>query len=192
MHPGGRELSVRGPARHRQRRRRPGRRHGEPPRDRGRGVPEHVGLVPADRADIPAGVRHRRDGFARGRDVVQSMGTTAPQGEGVTAIHTARRVMTVVVVATAENEVAGLPARLGRLGVDTGRVLAPGGHRRLVLSWVEDEWEGERLTAVLRAEGMVAVSRPDGGARLDAWRRHTRPITFGPRLSVCFAWSEHD
>ena len=39
---------------------------------------------------------------------------------------------------------------------------------------------------------MVAVTRADGGARLEAWMRHTRPITFGDRLNVCFVWSEHD
>ena len=49
---------------------------------------------------------------------------------------------------------------------------------------------GSRPT--LRTEGRLAVVRPDGGARLDGWLRHTRPITFDERLSVCFAWSEHD
>jgi ribosomal protein L11 methyltransferase len=44
----------------------------------------------------------------------------------------------------------------------------------------------------LRAEGELVVTRPDGGVRLDAWRLYTRPITFDDRLSVCFAWSEHD
>jgi ribosomal protein L11 methylase PrmA len=121
------------------------------------------------------------------------MGTAAPpKAGGATAIGTARRIVTVVVVATTENEVAGVRACLSRLGVDEGRVLAPGGDRRLVLSRAEDEREGQRLTAILRAEGMVAVSRPDGGAHLDAWLRHTRPITFGERLGVCFAWSEHE
>ena len=59
-------------------------------------------------------------------------------------------------------------------------------------SAVDDESEAQRLAAALRDEGVLAVIRPDGGARLDAWMRHTRPITFGERLSVCFAWSEHD
>jgi ribosomal protein L11 methyltransferase len=35
------------------------------------------------------------------------------------------------------------------------------------------------------------VTRSEGGARLEAWKRQTRPITFGAKLSVCFAWSEH-
>ena len=62
----------------------------------------------------------------------------------------------------------------------------------LVLASIDDDWEAERLAAILRAEGRMAVTRPDDGARLDAWMRHTAPISFGDRLSVCFAWSEHD
>src|SRR3954463_14026973 len=100
--------------------------------------------------------------------------------------------METVVVATTERELAGGRARPGRLGVRRVDVVAPGADRRLALAAVEDEWEAERLTATLRAEGTLAVTRPGGGARLDAWMRSTRPITFGARLSVCFAWSEHD
>jgi ribosomal protein L11 methyltransferase len=37
----------------------------------------------------------------------------------------------------------------------------------------------------------LAVARPADGPRLDAWIEHTRPVTFGSRLSACFAWSEH-
>ena len=40
--------------------------------------------------------------------------------------------------------------------------------------------------------GLIAVARPDAGPRLAAWRRDTQPLTFGERLSICFAWSEHD
>ena len=98
----------------------------------------------------------------------------------------------IVVVATTADDEAGVRARVGELGVGAVRVLAPGGGRRLVLAAVGDEWEAERLAAVLRAEGRAAVTRPDGGPRLEAWTRHTRPTTFGERLSVCFAWSEHD
>ena len=98
----------------------------------------------------------------------------------------------VIVVATTEDEVAGVQARLHRSGAGPVRVVAPGDTRRLVLAAVGDEWEAERLAAALRAEGRSAVTRPDGGARLEAWTRHTRPVTFGERLSVCFAWSEHD
>jgi ribosomal protein L11 methyltransferase len=94
-------------------------------------------------------------------------------------------------VATTEDEVAHVRARLDELGVGPVDVVAPGDTRRLLLAAVDDEREAERLVAVLRAEGKVAVSRPDGGVRLEAWIEHTRPITFGARLSVCFAWSEH-
>lgn len=98
----------------------------------------------------------------------------------------------VIVVAAREDEVAGVRARLGELGVRLVRVVAPSDARRLVLADVDDEWEAERVVVVLRAEGKPAVTRPDGGPRLEAWMRYTLPITFGGRLSVCFAWSEHD
>jgi ribosomal protein L11 methyltransferase len=98
----------------------------------------------------------------------------------------------IVVVATTEGELPGVRARLGELGVSAAEVVAPSDARRLVLAAVDDEAEGERLVARLRAEGELVVMRPAGGVRLEAWRRHTRPVTIGERLSVCFAWSEHD
>jgi ribosomal protein L11 methyltransferase len=98
----------------------------------------------------------------------------------------------IVVVATTKDEAAGVLARLHQSGTGAVRVVAAGDTRRLVLAAVADESEAERLAAALRAEGRSAVTRPDGGARLEAWTRHTRPVTFGERLSVCFAWSEHD
>lgn len=100
--------------------------------------------------------------------------------------------MVIVVVATTEDEVAGVRARLGERGVGAVQVVAPGNTRRLVLAAVDDEWEAGRLASALRAEGQSAVTRPDGGVRLEAWMRDTRPITFGERLSLCFVWSEHD
>jgi ribosomal protein L11 methyltransferase len=98
----------------------------------------------------------------------------------------------IVVVATTEDGVAGVRDRFRERGVDAVRVVAPGAARRLVLGTVDDEWEAERLAVAFRADGEPAVTRPHGGARLGAWLRDTRPITFGDRLSVCFAWSEHD
>ena len=98
----------------------------------------------------------------------------------------------VIVVVAAGEEVAGVCARLGELGVRAVRVVAPSDVRRLVLAAVDDEWEAERLAAALRREGRMAVTRPDGGPRLDGWVQHTFPITFGTRLTVCPAWSEHD
>ncbi len=100
--------------------------------------------------------------------------------------------MVIVVVATSDDEVAGVRALLSRLGADAVQVVVPGADRRLVLAAVHDEWAAERISSALRGEGKVAVTRPDDGARLAAWMEHTRPIAFGERLSVCFAWSEHD
>ena len=98
----------------------------------------------------------------------------------------------MIVVATTGEGVSGVEARLGALGIGTVRVVAPGDRRRLVLAAVDDEGEAARLAAELRADGELAVARPDAGPRLEAWMRHTRPVTFGGRLSVCFVWSEHD
>ena len=69
---------------------------------------------------------------------------------------------------------------------------APSDTRRLVLAAAADDGEAERVAAVLRAEGQLVMTRPEGGARLEAWMRHTRPVTFGEQLGVCFVWSEHD
>ncbi len=98
----------------------------------------------------------------------------------------------IVVVATTEDELASVRRSLGERGVGTVQVVAPSETRRLVLAAVDDEWEAHHLASSLRAEGRSAVTRPDGGARLEQWMRHTRPVGFGERLSVCFAWSEHD
>ena len=89
--------------------------------------------------------------------------------------------MAIVVVATTEDELRGVRARLGELGRRAVEVVSPGTTRRLALAAVDDEWEAERLTATLRSEGRLAVTRPDGGARLDVWITSTRPITFGAR-----------
>ncbi len=98
----------------------------------------------------------------------------------------------IVVVATTEDELPAVRARVGERGVGAVQVKAAGDARRLVLAAVDDEWEARRLAAALRAEGRSAVARPDGGTRLEAWRRNTRPVTFGEQLTLCFAWSEHD
>jgi ribosomal protein L11 methyltransferase len=98
----------------------------------------------------------------------------------------------IVVVATAVDELAAVRSRLAECGVGAVQVAAPSPARRVVLATVHDDGEAERLAVLLRAEGWSAVTRSDDGARLEAWMRDTRPMTFGERLSVCFAWSEHD
>jgi ribosomal protein L11 methyltransferase len=98
----------------------------------------------------------------------------------------------IVVVATTEDELAAVLGDLDERGVGAVEVVAPSETRRLVLAGVDDEWEAHQLACSLRADGRSAVTRPDRGARLEAWMRHTRPIRFGERLSVCFTWSEHD
>ena len=97
----------------------------------------------------------------------------------------------IVVVAT-RDEVMGVQSRLDDLGVGAVQVVEPSADRRLLLATVDGESAAEHLAAALRAEGRIAVTRPDDGPRLEGWMRHTLPITFGDRLSVCFAWCEHD
>jgi ribosomal protein L11 methyltransferase len=98
----------------------------------------------------------------------------------------------IVVVATRAEDVADVRARFVERGVSAVRVVAPSDARWLLLAAVDDELDAECLAAAFRAEGLPAVTRPEDGPRLEGWMRHTLPITFGERLSVCFAWSEHD
>ena len=99
-----------------------------------------------------------------------------------------------IVLVLATNE-AGLPAatsRLRDLGIANAELAAPGEARRLLLASIPDEADGARIVARLQAEGHAAVSRPSSGTALEAWVGHTSPIVVGDRLTVCFAWSEHD
>jgi ribosomal protein L11 methyltransferase len=98
----------------------------------------------------------------------------------------------IIVVATTDNGITGVEARLRQLGVIPTEVLAPSDVRRLVLAPVQDESKGASVVGRLRAQGEVVVMRPDGGPRLEAWWRHTCPVTIDDRLSVSFVWSEHD
>ncbi len=98
----------------------------------------------------------------------------------------------MIAVATTEDELAGVCERLRALGVHSIDVVAPSDTRRVVLAVVDGESTAAGLTASLRAAGVMAVARPDGGVALQKWLRDTRPITFDGRLSVCRAWSEHD
>ena len=98
----------------------------------------------------------------------------------------------VIAVATTEGELAGVCRRLRGLGARPVEVVAPSDTRRVVLASVDDEWSEAGLVALLRAEGAMAVTRPEGGAPLQAWYRDTRPVTIGRRISVCLAWSEHE
>jgi ribosomal protein L11 methyltransferase len=98
----------------------------------------------------------------------------------------------IVVIATTEDELAGVRARVSEHGVGAVEVVAPGAARRLVLAPVDDESHAHALASALRAEGKAAVARPEAGVRLEAWMHDNSPLTFGDRLRVCLAWSEHD
>ncbi|MCU1398255.1 MAG: Ribosomal protein methyltransferase [Acidimicrobiales bacterium] len=96
-----------------------------------------------------------------------------------------------VVIATSAADVDAVIARVGDLGGCSADVIAPSDARRVVVVSDLDDFEAARISATLRAEGVIAVTRPSAGVALEAWRRHTEPIVFGDRLSVCLAWSEH-
>lgn len=96
----------------------------------------------------------------------------------------------MIVVATSEDEVAVVRNHLDQLRVRVVRIVAASDSRLLLLGAV-DEGQAEPIAVMLRAAGVMAVVRPVGGPSLEAWMRHTRPVRFGDRLSVCFAWSEH-
>ena len=98
----------------------------------------------------------------------------------------------MIAVATTEDELAGVCERLRALGVDSIEIAAPSDTRRVALARMPDERSAAGLVASLRAEGMMAVARPDGGVGLQKWLRDTRPVTFDGRITVCRTWSEHD
>ena len=98
----------------------------------------------------------------------------------------------MIAVATTEDEIAGVCSRLRSLGVRLIDVVAPSDSRLVVLAAADDEWSVASLVVSLRAEGAMAVARPDRGPALQAWLRDTGPIALDERLSVCQAWSEHD
>ena len=98
----------------------------------------------------------------------------------------------MIVVATTNNELAGVCNRIRALGASVIDVAAPSDTRRVVSASVEDRPSVAALVASLRAEGVMAVSRPEQGAALQRWLVDSSPIIFDERLSVCRAWSEHD
>ena len=81
----------------------------------------------------------------------------------------------MIAIATTEDELDGVCHRLRALGVRSMDVVAPGDTRRVVLAAVDDEWSVAGLVVSLRAEGLMAVARPQGGPALQAWLRDTRP-----------------
>ena len=98
----------------------------------------------------------------------------------------------MIAVATTEDELAGVCQRLRALGASVIEVVTPGNARRVALARMPDERSVAGVVASLRAEGVMAVSRPDGGVALRKWLQDARPITFDGRITVCRVWSEHD
>ena len=98
----------------------------------------------------------------------------------------------VIVVATIEAELDGVHGRLRDLGAAPR---ASWRRARCVVScWPPVPTRATRSVSppCSARDGLIAVARPDAGPRLAAWQRDTQPLTIGERLSICFAWSEHD
>ena len=85
----------------------------------------------------------------------------------------------MIVVATTEDELDGVCDRLRALGVRSMDVVAPSDTRRVVLAPVVDEWSVAGFVVSLRAEGVMAVTRPDRGTALQ-----TRMARGGRDLAV--------
>jgi ribosomal protein L11 methyltransferase len=98
----------------------------------------------------------------------------------------------MIVLSVAEDEVPRAKDRIGEFGLTAAQALAPNETRRLLLVPVDNESNGAQVVARLRAEGRIGVLRPAEGVQLEAWTRHTRPVAVGERITLCFAWSEHD
>lgn len=97
-----------------------------------------------------------------------------------------------IVVAAAAGDVADIRRRLQGLGAGGVGATGTGTNRWLVRATAGDEASDELVAGRLRSDGLMAVVRPDNGVRLDAWMDHTRPRSFGNRVTVCFAWTEHE
>lgn len=93
-------------------------------------------------------------------------------------------------IATSSDELDDLLDRLDALGLELEAVRSPTARRRVV---VARPLADSPVTAHgLRAAGLMAVSRPDRGAALNAWVRDTEPVTVAGRVTLALAWSEHD
>jgi hypothetical protein len=105
-------------------------------------------------------------------------------------------VVALVAVATDGAGAAAAAAALVELGAVTvvrhaagrGRVLVHGGFGATGGS----AGAIARVVAELRERGWSAVDRPAGGGHLSAWRANSAPLRIGPRLMVCFPWTELD
>lgn len=97
----------------------------------------------------------------------------------------------MLVVATSPSDLERVQTRLVELGARIDAVVAPAERRRVVVSSVPVA-STESIAVLLRAEGEMAVARPDGGAAGAAWHRNTTPVTVADRVTVCLAWSEHE
>lgn len=97
-----------------------------------------------------------------------------------------------MVLATTPGCVEATRDDLGSLGLSNTERVVPGSGRTLVLAPAPDTATGHRIVTALRKKGHPVVLRPSSGPQLEAWVRHTRPVTVGDRLTITFAWSEHD
>jgi ribosomal protein L11 methyltransferase len=98
----------------------------------------------------------------------------------------------VIAIATTGDQIDRLTDALGALEAEIIDSISPGRSRLILLAQPRGVESSEKIAVALRGDGEMAVSRPDGGAALARWHENTRPVSFGDRLSICLAWSEHD
>ena len=97
----------------------------------------------------------------------------------------------MLAIATDPDHLDALGSALARTGASIVEVTSPTKRRRVVLATVPAS-SAEPAAVALRADGWMAVARPDDGAALAAWHDRTRPVVVDGRLTICLAWSEHD
>jgi ribosomal protein L11 methyltransferase len=102
--------------------------------------------------------------------------------------------MNKLVVATDRDSLQAAYADVTAFGLTLVEELAPTPSRRILLCSSAERVDVRTTLASVRTAGYSAVLRPGGGPQLDAWVKHTTPITIGPdkKLTICFVWSEHD
>ena len=97
----------------------------------------------------------------------------------------------MLVTAVASADLQAVRAALEQVGAREVGIVCPTQDRTIVLALV-DKASTEAAAVVMRSDGWMTVTRPDGGAALEAWTRDTAPVCIGDDLTVVPVWSEHD
>jgi ribosomal protein L11 methyltransferase len=96
----------------------------------------------------------------------------------------------LVVVATDPADADGAADHLRHRGAAEVTKTVVSSARVLVYGGPFDDRQALDVAADMRILGWPSDVCPEGGGHLAAWQTHTRPISVGTRLLVCFPWSE--